>query len=118
LANILEDLFLEYNVDILMSGHIHSYYRSCVSLKHGKCVKTGGISHFTIGSGGKEISYVEELEDQSEWLAEAKMEHGYGRVLVNGSHNLTFEFIGTKDGAMEVLDSVTIPRAQIGGSCK
>ena len=118
LANILEDLLLEYNVDILISGHIHSYYRSCVSLRYGKCVNSGGISHFTIGSGGKKISHVEELGDQPEWLAEAKMKHGYGRVVVNGNHNLTFEFIGTKNGDMEVLDSVTIPRAQVGGSCK
>lgn len=118
LANILEDLLLENEVDILISGHIHSYYRSCISVRHGKCVKSGGISHFTIGSGGKKISHVEELGDQPEWLAESKMKHGYGRVLVNGNQNLTFEFIGTKDGGMEVLDTITIPAAQMESSCK
>lgn len=29
LREYLEDLLLEYRVDLVLSGHVHSYYRSC-----------------------------------------------------------------------------------------
>ncbi len=49
--DILEDLFLEHEVDMVMSGHVHLYARTC-SVKHDRCKKAsrGGITHVTVGA--------------------------------------------------------------------
>ena len=49
--DILEDLFLDHEVDMVMSGHVHLYARTC-SVKHDRCKKAGrgGITHVTVGT--------------------------------------------------------------------
>lgn len=55
----IEDLLNEYEVDIVFSGHMHSYSRSC-NVQDGRCVDPGrgGMTHVTIGTGGKKLSQV------------------------------------------------------------
>lgn len=108
LRSILEDLFLEYNVDVVFSGHVHSYFRSC-QVSQGVCGK--GIHYITIGSAGKEISQTDKTEDQPEWLIETQMTHGYGRVHIE-RQVLRFEFIETESGRGEVIDSVDIHKSK------
>ena len=50
LQDILEDLFLEYEVDLVMTGHVHLYARTC-SVRRDHCRKDddGGITHVTVG---------------------------------------------------------------------
>ena len=50
LRNILEDLFESYEVDMVMSGHVHAYARTCNMYKE-KCLKNkkGGMTHMTLG---------------------------------------------------------------------
>lgn len=50
LQDILEDLFLDSEVDMVMSGHVHLYARTC-SVKKDRCKKKdrGGITHVTVG---------------------------------------------------------------------
>lgn len=49
--DILEDTFLRHEVDMVMSGHVHLYARTC-SVKHDRCKKPGrgGITHVTVGA--------------------------------------------------------------------
>lgn len=50
LQDILEDLFLEYEVDIVMSGHVHLYARTCpVRRDHCRKDDDGAITHVTVG---------------------------------------------------------------------
>jgi hypothetical protein len=48
--DILEDLFLDSEVDMVMSGHVHLYARTC-SVKREQCKKQGkgGITHVVVG---------------------------------------------------------------------
>ena len=50
LQDILEDLFLEREVDMVMTGHVHLYARTC-SVRRDHCRKDddGGITHVTVG---------------------------------------------------------------------
>lgn len=75
------------------AGHVHTYYRTC-SVRREQCVIDGsGISHFTIGSGGREMS--DALEEQK-WLAAGAEEHGFVRFDATSS-KLHARFIRTAD---------------------
>eukprot|EP00887_Chlorella_sp_A99_P004312 scaffold15.g4312.t1 len=102
----VEHLFDKYEVDLVLSGHMHSYSRAC-NVLGGRCVlpADGGMTHVTVGTGGKKLSQVE--RDQEEWLEYAQdSDFGYGRVTVDGRFSLRFEFVTSEGG--EVLDSTTI----------
>ncbi|KAK9842562.1 hypothetical protein WJX81_006229 [Elliptochloris bilobata] len=98
----LEDLFEASQVDLVLSGHVHAYARTCNVLDE-RCVDPadGGMTHFTVGCGGRKLSDVE--HEQPDWLAYAEPEWGYGRVTVVGGDLLLFEFVRSIDG--EVRDS-------------
>lgn len=65
----IEDLLLEHDVDLVVSGHVHCYYRSC-SVAANSCVHDGyddvgggrskGITHMVIGTAGHVLSSVED----------------------------------------------------------
>jgi hypothetical protein len=110
----LEDMFMHYEVDMVFSGHVHSYSRTC-HVNNEECTTEGysGIHHMTIGSGGHRLSDVD--HDQLDWLAAAERTYGYGRVQVQGADSLRFEFIATDDST--VRDSVTMMRDNSAMSC-
>jgi hypothetical protein len=106
----LEPLLDEFGVDLAVSGHVHSYYRTC-AVYDGACVdgggdgdgdgdngssgdndsgssgngggqrgKRGGTVHVVVGSAGHELSGIEE-HGQEPWLAAAEPNvYGYGRL--------------------------------------
>ncbi len=53
LRHELEGLFNDYAVDLVFSGHVHSYARTCNVLDE-RCVDMddGGTTHITLGCGG------------------------------------------------------------------
>ncbi|GLI58698.1 hypothetical protein VaNZ11_000448, partial [Volvox africanus] len=110
----IEDLLLDYQVDVVVSGHVHTYYRSC-SAAGGKCVldERKGIVHLVVGTAGHELSDVE--DDQKDWCDEVINDWGFGRFDVDGD-TLHFSFIRTGDG--RVGDSLTL-RAKVsrGDAC-
>ena len=55
--DILEDLFLECEVDLVLTGHVHLYARTC-SVKRDRCVgaRDGGIMHITLGASALRMS--------------------------------------------------------------
>ncbi|KAG2485837.1 hypothetical protein HYH03_015420 [Edaphochlamys debaryana] len=114
IRDMLEDLLLRYQVDLTVSGHVHAYYRSCAAAG-GACSprEDGGITHFTIGTGGKELSAVE--DDQKDWCDQVLNLHGFGRFDVDRD-TLDFSFISAEDGS--VADSVSL-RAKVppGSAC-
>jgi predicted phosphohydrolase len=106
LREMLEDEFIKHNVSLVVSGHVHSYYRTCPVL-HGKC-KKHGIVYLTIGSAGKQISDLDEKENQPEWIEHAQPIHGFGRFLIRNSSALSFEYVESQSGEGRVIDRITI----------
>lgn len=49
IQDILEDLFLGAEVDLVLTGHVHLYARTC-SVAGSRCVDRGGITHITLGA--------------------------------------------------------------------
>lgn len=97
-------------MDLVLSGHVHDYARTCNVLDE-TCVdeRDGGMSHITIGTAGHKLSMVE--REQAAWLKHAEMTYGYGRLAVHGSERLQFEFVATEDGA--VLDTMELVNARV-----
>ena len=105
LRDSLESLFNHYNVDLVLSGHVHSYARTC-NVFNEKCVDNldKGTTHVTVGCGGHKLSDVD--HDQYDWLAYARTSFGYARVVADGDRSLRVEYITTAHG--DVHDTVTL----------
>lgn len=101
-----ELLLREYSVDLVLSGHYHSYLRTCNGLFQGIC-NNGGPTYITIGTAGAELSYAP-LYDQN-WTEASFVEWGYGKVTVFNTSSLFFEFIAD-DKVGTVKDHVWITR--------
>jgi acid phosphatase type 7 len=83
-----EDVLIKYGVDAVISGHVHSYSRSCPVI-HRKCTpfKHGGILHVIAGSGGHKLSTIK--KKQPKWVAAAERAFGFVRVKVSTSLELS-----------------------------
>lgn len=105
----LEALLNKHRVDLVFSGHVHSYARTCNVLA-GKCtdMRSGGMTHITLGCAGHRLSDVN--HDQEDWLVTTYTEFGYGRVTVADGYSLTFEYVRTKDG--KVKDSYRLENSR------
>jgi hypothetical protein len=102
LRNSLEPLLKLYDVDLLLSGHYHSYFRSCNGLYQGVC-NNGGLTHITVGTAGAELDHYDLLNET--WVDFYKSEWGYGRITIIDDSLLNWEFVATEDGTIhdEVL---------------
>ena len=49
-------------VDAVLSGHVHSYYRSCSVFRETCADDNSGIVHLVIGTGGHVLSDVEDQQ--------------------------------------------------------
>jgi len=80
------------------AGHVHTYYRSC-PLEADECTDdTGdGVTHFVAGTGGHELTAVEDGERSDTWLEKGVNDYGFLRFDV-GRDSLHAQFITTSDG--------------------
>ena len=87
----IEDLLHEHRVDLVLSGHIHAYFRSCGGLYPNKC-NNGGPVHITVGTAGANLS-VERLipNDYTEHFD--RKSFGVGRATVYNASALHWEFV-------------------------
>ncbi|KAI8466730.1 MAG: metallophosphoesterase [Monoraphidium minutum] len=128
LRAFLEPLLRRHLVDAAISGHVHSYYRSCPA-HGGACVGGGGEGegesggangghgtvHIVVGSGGHVLSALE--EGQEEWVAAVQRTWGYARFAVESPARMRVQFVGS-EGA-EVLDAFDLDAspARLAGAC-
>ena len=112
----IEDLLRDYKVDLVLSGHYHSYFRSCDGLYNSKCHNNrgyGGPTHITVGSAGAALND-NELYDNQWTEAFVKQVYGYGRITVANASALRFQFVKAGESndtsAGDVLDDVWIWR--------
>ena len=81
LRHQLEDVLVKYGVDVVASGHVHAYSRSCPVIDK-KCVpfEQGSVLHVITGSGGRKLSSVK--KHQPHWVASAQRIWGFSRFTV------------------------------------
>lgn len=77
----LEDVLVKYGVDAVLSGHVHSFSRTCAVVDR-DCTPhaEGGVLHVVAGSGGHKLSQIS--AQQHAWVDAAERAFGYLRVKV------------------------------------
>jgi hypothetical protein len=94
--------------DLVLSGHVHSFARSCNAAGL-RCVprSSGGAVHYTLGCGGRKLSGIESVTDQPSWISAAENRWGFLRIDADGGGgSLTASFVRASDGS--VGDSVVL----------
>lgn len=91
----LEQELADYHVDVVFSGHYHSYERTCPVFGD-RCIespsgKAMAPVHLMVGSGGYRVDDAGFY--RSRWREQGFLEHGYGRVHIYNSTHLHFEFV-------------------------
>jgi hypothetical protein len=80
LRHHLEDVLVKYGVDVVASGHLHAYSRTCPLIDK-SCVdyEQGSVLHVVTGSGGKELTSV---GHKQKWLAHSERAYGFSKFSV------------------------------------
>eukprot|EP00731_Ephydatia_muelleri_P016712 Em0009g1136a len=92
----LEDLFHQYRVDLALWGHYHSYERTCPVYRQ-VCDPSGTV-HVVIGSAGNTLDDVPTF--YAPWSEHFDPSFGYGRVTVENSSALLWEYVRSKDASI------------------
>ncbi|GAB9465876.1 hypothetical protein Gpo141_00003265 [Globisporangium polare] len=99
LRNHLEHLLDEFRVDVVFSGHYHSYERTCPVYDE-QCFYGATLSvaqapvHIMVGSGGANVD--SEGYYDRDWSLRVLQEYGYGRVHVYNATHMHFEFVANE----------------------
>ncbi|KAI8467130.1 MAG: Metallo-dependent phosphatase-like protein [Monoraphidium minutum] len=130
----LEPLLRRHLVDLAISGHVHSYYRTCPVFDEsctdgddetsaGGRIRRGGgggggghgTVHLVVGSAGHKLSALE--EGQEEWVAAAERVWGYTRFSVESGSRMAVEFVESETG--RVLDAFELAASaeRLRGAC-
>mmetsp|Transcript_17410 Transcript_17410/g.37680 ORF Transcript_17410/g.37680 Transcript_17410/m.37680 type:complete len:284 (+) Transcript_17410:61-912(+) len=103
----IEDLLYEHEVDLVLSGHYHSYLRTCNGLYRNSCY-SGGPTHITVGTGGAPLGKAKQIPNKwTEFHDHAH--HGIGRASVFNESSLHWEFVAVGGN---VIDEVWIERTR------
>lgn len=88
----LEPLFVEYNVNLVLTGHIHAYQRTDY-VAFGNVTDTGPM-HITIGAGGRKCDAPFTNKEPEEWIQkrDASM-YGYGRITIQNKTHAEWRWI-------------------------
>ncbi|TMW62023.1 hypothetical protein Poli38472_009516 [Pythium oligandrum] len=99
----LEALFAEYHVDVVFSGHYHSYERTCPvydeACYYGENGEAEAPVHIMVGSGGANVDTFGHYSVG--WSEFARMAYGYGRVHVHNATHMHFEFVANDVGDVQ-----------------
>lgn len=107
----IEPLFIKYNVDLYLCGHMHMYER-IHPVVNGTVVQSGSVydnpgatAHVVQATAGvfTDRTYI---QPQPAWSASRDDKWGYGRMTVHNTTHLEYQFIHQHDNA--VLDSFWI----------
>jgi len=110
----VEHLLLQYQVDVVMVGHQHSYERTC-SLHNGTCVEQGeeqkqnqvhGVVHITAGSAGAGVEKCGFAKDSSFSKVHSN-QWGYLRGIATRT-KLTIDFVADSLGT--IFDQVVLTK--------
>ncbi len=102
----LEPMFSTAGVDLVMTGHLHSYERSC-SVLNETCVGQGqgGIVHLRVGTAGGQSDNCKAIDpacpnndtmyfyNDTAWREVGLYQYGYARVTVPNASALHVEFV-------------------------
>ena len=104
----MEAIFNTYDVDVIFSGHVHAYERSCRMYKL-KCTGTAsGAIYITIGDGGNREGLATKWLTQPAWSLFRLASYGHGELLVANSTAVQWQWHQNPDLEPKIADSVWI----------
>jgi hypothetical protein len=103
----IEDTLYDAKVDLVFSGHVHSYERSCKVYQY-KCVYDAPY-YITIGDGGNAEGLAEGwVEPQPEWSAFRQASYGHGELIVKNSTHTLWQWHQNNDLSPVIADELWI----------
>ena len=107
MQDAIESILYSYKVDLVFSGHVHAYERSCQVYQY-TCVDDGPL-YITLGDGGNAEGLASRWESpQPLWSAYRMASYGHGELTAFNSSVLQFEWHQNQDLSPVVADTVTI----------
>ena len=113
--DVFEPLFLDYSVDLVLSGHVHAYQRNAPlynnhadpaeldNPKYPWYITNGAAGHY---DGLDELN--RPLQKYARYALDT--EYGWSRLIFHNATHLTHEFVASKNGS--VLDSATLYKSR------
>jgi len=98
---ILDPIYEEFKIDLVIVGHVHVYGRSCAAL-YGKCNKKGPI-HLNLGTGGADFKA---FRDRPSWTEVREYAKGVGKFEVT-KKTIDFKFINLEG---KIIDKYTFSK--------
>lgn len=103
----IEDVLYENKVDLVLSGHVHAYERSCQVYNY-QCTP-GAPYYITIGDGGnKEGLATKWVEPQPEWSMYRQASYGFGELSVPNATHMTWKWHQNMDLVPTVADEFSL----------
>jgi hypothetical protein len=106
MQDAIEDLLYIHQVDVVISGHVHAYVRSCDGLYTDICAN-GGPVYLIVGTGGQTLMDDQLLSKQHFTEHSNSNQFGVGRATVYNATVLHWEFIAIGG---DITDEVWIRR--------
>ena len=107
MQDAIETILYSYKVDLVFSGHVHAYERSCKVYQY-TCVDDGPL-YITLGDGGNSEGLASTwVSPQPPWSAYRMASYGHGELTAFNSSVLQFEWHQNQDLSPVVADTVTI----------
>jgi predicted phosphodiesterase len=111
----MEQLFYENNVNIVFSGHVHSYERSYPVYKNN--TNLYGPVYITIGDGGNLEGHDDEYYEQPKWSAFRNgTQYGYGTLTLLDKNRLLWKWFRNKDKQLEFKDELLLCNSIFGNT--
>jgi hypothetical protein len=106
----VEDVLNQYSVDLVFSGHVHAYERSCQVYQY-KCTP-GAPWYITIGDGGNLEGLAETWVDpQPAWSSFRQASYGFGELHVVNSTSMVWRWHQNQDLLPVIADEFTFTKA-------
>jgi hypothetical protein len=106
----IEDILFRNKVDLVFSGHVHAYERSCQVYKY-ECLE-GAPYYVTIGDGGNKEGLASNwVEPQPAWSVYRQASYGFGELHVVNETHMHWAWHQNQDLVPTVADEFTIVKS-------
>mmetsp|Transcript_12903 Transcript_12903/g.21607 ORF Transcript_12903/g.21607 Transcript_12903/m.21607 type:complete len:502 (-) Transcript_12903:312-1817(-) len=108
----IEDTLYENGVDLVFSGHVHAYERTCAAYQY-TCYADGSAPYYiTIGDGGNHEGLASDwVNPQPQWSLFRQASYGFGELHVKDAHTMTWRWHQNEDLAPVVADEFTFTKS-------
>jgi len=87
-----EDIFIESNVSIVLSGHVHAYERT--HPVHHNSTTAKGPSYVVIGDGGNREGHASKYLSGSQWSAFRNgLDYGHGKITIYNETHMHWQWL-------------------------